>query len=342
MRLRAVALILIVFVLMVTPVHLRGQDDGMDFRRLTDDEKHHSSIDINGQEVVWTESETRDASNDIVVYDLQTETRERIPKGDSRDPVGPVLTDRFVVWKDIGYGTEGLYLFDRSKGVTRLVVDSEERSVYGYDASGEYVVYSGAVKGGVATDLFLYNVSEDETIRVTQTPDAEDSHVVMSEGRIVWVDWDNDQQDISLYNVVTGDKRRITNDPYGQSEPDISGQYIVWEDLREAQGRRKGNDIYMYDLKDDSERALSRSQDGTQKSPAVAGTLVTWTSGNELYLYDIKREHLIKVTEFERRAEEPGIHPYGPNISEGHLVWRGARGLDGKNKVYHLYIGDDR
>lgn len=267
MRLRAVALFLIVFVLMVTPIHLRGQDDGMDFRRLTDDEKHHSSIDINGQEVVWTESETRDASNDIVVYDLQTETRERIPKGDSRDPVGPVLTDRFVVWKDIGYGTEGLYLFDRSKGVTRLVVDSEERSVYDYDASGEYVVYSGAVKGGVANDLFLYNVSQDETIRVTQTPDAEDSHVVMSEGRIVWVDWDNDQQDISLYNVVTGDKRRITNDPYGQSEPDISGQYIVWEDLREAQGRGKGNDIYMYDLKDDSERALSRSQDGTQKSP---------------------------------------------------------------------------
>lgn len=65
-------------------------------------------------------------------------------------------------------------------------------------------------------------------------------------------------------------ERRITTDTALVGSPAISGDRIVWQDLR------NGNpDIYLYDLASGTERRITTDA-SRQESPAVSGDRVVW------------------------------------------------------------------
>lgn len=87
---------------------------------------------------------------------------------------------------------------------------------------------------------------------------------------------------------------QITTDPANQGRPEVSGDIIVWKDLR------NGNfDIYMHDLSDHSEHEISINP-AYQNVPATNGSTVVWQDdragqdNNDLYM---------------RKAPRPGETP---------------------------------
>lgn len=45
---------------------------------------------------------------------------------------------------------------------------------------------------------------------------------------MVYSDLRNGNHDIYMYNTITGTETPVTQDPYDQSYPDVSGGVIVW------------------------------------------------------------------------------------------------------------------
>ena len=90
------------------------------------------------------------------------------------------------------------------------------------------------------------------------------------EDLVVWQDTRNGNDDIYLYNITSGEERRITTDPSNQRNPRIWGDRIVWEDYR------NGNpEIYMYTISTGEEEALPM----TRRSIAHLQSGVTGLSG---------------------------------------------------------------
>ncbi|MHA1216233.1 MAG: hypothetical protein ACTSPX_02765, partial [Candidatus Thorarchaeota archaeon] len=66
-----------------------------------------------------------------------------------------------------------------------------------------------------------------------------------------WIVWEENRfgnTDIFAYNVSTGEELQVTNDPWSQGSPYISGSLIAWEDWRNDDGSYTNADIYAYDI----------------------------------------------------------------------------------------------
>ena len=87
---------------------------------------------------------------------------------------------------------------------------------------------------------------------------------------------------IILYNITTGESRQISpaGSSFDQTNPKISGKYIVWEDTRE---RNPYTDIYLYDLTDGSERLLTPGSPGSKLMPAVSDKRIVWEDWRALF-----------------------------------------------------------
>ena len=87
---------------------------------------------------------------------------------------------------------------------------------------------------------------------------------------------------IILYNITTGETRQIppAGSSFDQTNPKISGKYIVWEDTRE---RNPYTDIYLYDLTDGSERLLTPGSPGSKLMPAVSDNRIVWEDWRAMF-----------------------------------------------------------
>lgn len=83
--------------------------------------------------------------------------------------------------------------------------------------------------------------------------------------------------DVFVMNLLTGERRRITDVPANRNALGISGSWLVWQDNRnELQERRERYDIYAYDLSSDREIPVVVAP-GHQKQPAIHGNVVVWS-----------------------------------------------------------------
>ena len=96
---------------------------------------------------------------------------------------------------------------------------------------------------------------------------------VASEGYVVWGDYRNGNWDIYMCDLSLNGKEggcfgndkktQITTDPKNQQYPSISGDKIVWRDLRNDYG-----DIYMYDLSTEKETQIT-TDSKHQRQPSI-------------------------------------------------------------------------
>ena len=73
------------------------------------------------------------------------------------------------------------------------------------------------------------------------------------------------------------DEIRISSDNSHQSEPDIYGERIVWQDMRDY--LKTGTDIYMYDLSLSEEIPIT-TKEGFQGYPSIYGDKIVWMESN--------------------------------------------------------------
>jgi len=108
--------------------------------------------------------------------------------------------------------------------------------------------------------VYAYNLATAETLSVDPSTQDQVTPDVQA-GRVVWQDWrDAGPGEIYFQNLESGDIRRLTTNPFGQNNPAIYDNWVVWQDNRNTE-----SDIYGYDLLRNIEvRITNTPEDETQ------------------------------------------------------------------------------
>ncbi len=172
-------------------------------------------------------------------------------------------------------------------------------------------------------DVYALDLKTGKETRITADTTAE-GYMAVSGDYIAWTDTrhadinvashaSNDSvynNEIYVYDLKTGEERRITTSPLNDQCPAIDGDIITWkrqETLQKA-------DIFMYDLETGQETQVSYSNYAVD-SPSISGQRIVWadacaSQGNtsndvvingiapsaDIYLYDIGTKQETRVT----------------------------------------------
>ena len=154
--------------------------------------------------------------------------------------------------------------------------------------------------------------------------------VAMDGDIIAWSEARGDKwTDIFAHDMVSGETFQVTADPASQCVTDISGNIIVWPDLRNGH-----DDIYGYDLQTGTEFAIVTQPD-RQELPRISGDVVVWADArgdpddSDIYGYNLAtgEEFIIASgTAFQTL----------PDISGDVVVWTDER--NGNWDIYGYHI----
>lgn len=110
-----------------------------------------------------------------------------------------------------------------------------------------------------------------------------------------------------------------------QSEPDISGDRVVWTDSRIG-----GYDIYSYALSEPNEYPIDTTG-GDQSQPAISGDIIVWTDNNNIIGYELSGTGKFTICADDADQNYPAI--------DGNMVvWRDKRNYS--ENSYDIYGGD--
>jgi len=275
-------------------------------------------VDISGDIVVWSDlrNENRNlgelgdiakANADIFMYNIKTGEQKQITTDPSAQ-LDPKIWQNYVIWQDNRNdsgkeypGKWSLYLYDLNTGKEQVVTLTlaahstynihDFRVVWEDDRNN---TASNNVRGGDNLpqnnkDIYSYDIKENVEILIATGPLMESKPDVYGDF-VVWEDRNNGtyNADIILYNISTKHKTQITKDKVNQADPKIFGNCLVWMDERRGtssndvfvNGHPPNSDIYMYNLKTQTERLLTG--DGPQILPCISTNWVAFTLSRQV------------------------------------------------------------
>ena len=197
-------------------------------------------------------------------------------------------------------------------------------------------------------ELWLTNIRTGEARQIT-----DDGHykwgAVLSDTHVAWIakgevlqltgDWDGvrtkNTADVFVMDLLTGERRPITDVPANRNNLRISGSWLVWQDNRnELQERLERYDIYAYDLNKDREIPVAVAP-GHQQQPAIHGDVVVWSDNRNSPQIGTRGEgchnlpdrhcdiysHNLATSEEELLAQT-GTNNGSPSINGSLVVWQ--------------------
>lgn len=181
-------------------------------------------------------------------------------------------------------------------------------------------------------EIFTFNTI-DETDNISDNSSWQMNPAIWGD-LIVWEDYRDDPRggwaspgnrdsNIYLYNLSSGETKRLTQDDSSQIRPDIWENYVVWEDYRNGDP-----DIYMLDLNDGSSEPIRITPEGAQRRPRIHGGRVVWEdyrdhSYGDIYMYDIEGDEVYLIS-----TSEPNSLPIAkrnPDIYGDIIAWSDYR-----------------
>ena len=200
----------------------------------------------------------------------------------------PVIDGNYIVYQDTrGGGLSDIYLYNRiTKTEIALTSDPAVESI-DPDISWNRVVWADNRDGN--WEIYIYNVT---------TPEVDPQPLFVWEGDQIEPAIHGDvmvfsdkkpspsSYNIYLFEFNTGVLTRLTDDTDGdQRNPDVFGNYAVWQDQRSGDW-----DIYMYQIDTQQETQVT-DDPAYQSNPAIYGNRVVWQdyrNGNwDIYLHHI-------------------------------------------------------
>ncbi len=171
---------------------------------------------------------------------------------------------------------------------------TEQHPVYTYENVGVYTVLLNVNTADCSGTL-----EKPDYIKVTSATGGLDERITSDpacQGRpavtdryIVWVDGRNGNDDIYLYDLVTGQESQLTNDPAGEVNPEISGDHVVWDTFRE------GNyEICLYTIST-GETKVIKSDSTWRSAPIISDSGIIWREDG-IRCFDIYSEEEFQVT----------------------------------------------
>jgi TolB protein len=284
-------------------------------------------IDIDETRVVWVEAEGDHMGNSSVhVCNLTTGEERTVSESpqetaycSGRRAVTPGISGDLVVWTE-SIGTS-ISIFNLTSGEERALLRGEVfrgRNVARDDGSQrtvwEAVAYEGPVYLSGPEDLQGWDTIHGEVS--FDFPAVDGDRIVWEEG----TGTDRDSSDIYLYNLTSGELVPVCTAPGEQTRPKISGDRVVWQDMR------NGNwDIYCYDLTTGEEQAIC-TDPARQIHPDIDGDDIVWQDRRNAYLgrdWDNSDDiyHFDLDAGTERALATGREEQQSPAVDDGRVVW---------------------
>jgi hypothetical protein len=205
-------------------------------------------------------------------------------------------------------GAQEIFVMDMSSRQTRVlttrdvmgVESSSERWLYNPHISGEYVTWIASLSQEQI--LLAYNLQTNQLSFITRGTGIADAdlsdHIViwrqLEDGRY-WHILGYDLERLMYSRIVTGSRRAL--------RPQISGQWVIYEDWAE----RDGSDVSLYLTRMDATEEICIGQVYAPEiqavpqfyaldTPWVAWSTGHWSDRPELYLYNLETRQAVTVT----------------------------------------------
>jgi beta propeller repeat protein len=185
----------------------------------------------------------------------------------------PYISEGYVTWLEEFWGQSerGFRVMVKDLDSERIYDLSEKLACNTDDVTldGEWVV-AELICPSEWNSIHAYHLESDEYIEIAPfslDPLTQDFQPAAADGHVVWVHATESQRDIYLYDLETRIKTQVTDDTEWENHPDISGDWIVWEDY--------ALDIYAYNIRT-SERVTVTNDIIPQQWPRIDGDLLVW------------------------------------------------------------------
>jgi len=300
-------------------------------RRITSDPGDQSNPRISGQHIVYTDD--RHGQLEIYLYDLENDTETRITT-DPGAQIQPDVASGHVVFTSAllqsGVPNVEILLYEIATGTTSSVSGhpaDQRAAAIGGGANGLIVAWQDERdrmpgREDEGANVYLRRVSTGGFEQVTEARSDEWLPAV-AQNRVAYERFSGGNSDIGLFDVASGRSVPIVEHPATQSDPDLDGDYVVWQD------DRKGDfDIYLLDLDEGIPRQITRDS-ADQLRPSVSGSLLVWDdarSGSwDVWAQDLATGVAFQVT--SGPADQQAAHVDGLRI-----VYQDSR--DGQLDIY--------
>jgi beta propeller repeat protein len=282
----------------------------------------------------------------LSTYNLNSHEKKQVLEiPDSRFVSEPSIYEDKIVWASVdkdAWLQHGLsstmkpepnwdvFILDLTTGEVKQLTN-EEHAQMTPRIYGDTVIWSDARNQDTdrypfSYDIFAYDLKTGKETRITANTTVEGyNHASLSGNYVAWTDMrhadmsvashaSNDSvynNEIYLYDLNTGEERRITTSPQNDKCPDIDGSRIVW--LRQTSNQ--GGDVFIYDLETGEETQISHSG-YVSSGHSISGNRIVWadarsSKGNtnndvvlngqepiaDIYLYDLKTQEEMNLTD---------------------------------------------
>ncbi len=199
-----------------------------------------------------------------------------------------------------------------SKVESTISNTNSKRSIFRTRHEGDYVVWEDVTL--IPTDIYAYQISTGQTWNLSNH-ERDQLSPRIDNGRVVWLDYRNggggywgsqENADVYLYDLAEEKLVRITDKPWIQAYPDISGDRIVWQDNRANKDPNdkydfSNVDIWMYDMSSGKEYQIT-DHDGAETYPQIIGDKVFYyhrppgENYNAIFMQDLKNREQEHIT----------------------------------------------
>ena len=270
---------------------------------------------ISGTTVVWEDSRNNDtAGTDVFTYDTGTLAQSLVAGGNG-DQVEPAVSDSYFVWTDAGR----LRAENRATGSV-FNVSSGSGTQSDPALCGSVVVWSDSQNN---SDVYAKDLNGGSQIAVA-TSAAVEAYPACDGGRIVYMYSPiGGQADIRVYDIASGQTAVVSNQPWNEWRPAISGNRVVWQAWPGQPDTTNGIQIYGTTLNPDLSTGpdfVVTNDPGHQLAPTISGSIVAWEDDQHANPQVWWRD-LATTTAEQSVGSQPGSQ-LAPAISGRRLVYQ--------------------
>ena len=269
---------------------------------------------IDGDRIVWVDG--RHGGADIYFYDIAGGTETRITNGTAIAHWLDISGDR-IVWQDNRSGAPEIRLYDTAAGTEVRLTDAAGGQIVPA-IDGDRVVWLDARASG-AGGIYAMNLTDGTVVRVSGPVQGNPMVVSpdVSGGTIVWADGSGGNYTVFVSRDAA-EPVSLANGSARQGFPAISGDRIVWSEIRNGSGS-----LVVHNLTTGEEVRVAGSPAGLAAYPDISGDLVVWQDAtvqetDDIYLHDLAAGETRHVTDDD-------AWQFLPRVSGNRVVWMDNR-----------------